>query len=186
VISDIQAAIGRMRGTASTPAQAGETGQVATLPTPPVVEARPVQRLEPLVATVRPLPPRPAPSPAPGQVALLQPPVAKPRLTVSCTLAGDQGGPMPCSDLEAATLLVIRAGENLSSKTSLRFVRDGEQRAALALGTMRRGQIVRARLPARVCSGVVRARVVIQTLVSDPQSGAERVADSHGPINLRC
>ena len=91
-----------------------------------------------------------------------------------------------CSDLASDTLLVIRADEDLKTKVSLRFIRDGDRRGGIALGAMRRGQIVRTRLPARVCAGVVRGRVELQTVVTDPQTQIEQVADTQGPFLLRC
>ena len=71
-------------------------------------------------------------------------------------------------------MITVRADADLTSRLSLRFVRDGDLRGAIAIGPMRRGKIVQARVPARVCSGVVLARVVIQTVVTDPQSWAEQ------------
>lgn len=91
-----------------------------------------------------------------------------------------------CSDLASDTLLMIRADEDLKTKVSLRFIRDGDPRGGIALGTMRRGQVVRSRLPSKVCSGVVRGRVVMQTVVTDPQTRIEQVADTQGPYLLRC
>ena len=86
-------------------------------------------------------------------------PVARPGMTISCSWTGDPGSAGLCDELSAATLLVIRADADLKTKVSVRFVRDGDPRGEIALAPMRRGQIVRARLPARVCGGVVRGQV---------------------------
>lgn len=135
-----------------------------------------------LVATVPPL----SPSPQLRQVRALQPQVSKPRLSISCPSPGEPGVATPCIDLAADTLLMIRADEDLKTKVSIRFVREGDLRGGVALGMMRRGQIIRTRLPARVCAGVVRSRVEMQTIVINPLSRAEQVADTQGPFLLRC
>jgi len=193
VIGEIQAAISQIRSPKGASlvthdkAQPGVTSgpqadQATIVPVAPAVEPAPIPRPEPVAATVRPLPP----APAPGRVAAMQPQVTKPRLSISCASAGDPGAATSCSDLAADTLLVIRADENLKTKVSLRFVRDGDLRGGIALGMMRRGQIVRTRLPARVCAGVIRGRVEFQTIIIDPHSRAEQVADTQGPFRLHC
>jgi hypothetical protein len=193
VIGELQAAISQVlsqKGASlitQDKAQAGVTGgpqseQLAIVPVSPALKPNPMPRPEPLVATVPPLPQ----SPALGRVRAIQPQVSKPRLSISCPPAGEPGAVTPCSDLAADTLLVIRADEDLKTRVSLRFVRDGDPRGGIALGMMRRGQIVRTRLPARVCAGVVRGRVEMQTVVTDPHSRAELVADTQGPFRLHC
>lgn len=172
VIGEIEAAIGLVRG---------EQGAQAQPPAPALAPAPPPMP-EPIVATVRPLPPPPAPKP----VAALRAPVSKPPLSISCSDAGDPGGGGDCGELTAATLMMIRANADVTSRVSLRFIRDGDPRGGIALGTMRRGQIIRTRLPARLCAGVVRGRVVLQTVVVDPHSRAEQIADTRGPLLLRC
>ena len=156
-----------------------------------------------LVATVPPMPPplpgpsnslsialplvtRPPPAPALRRVGAIQTQVSKPRISISCPPPAEPSIAAPCFDLAADTALVVRAEENVKTKLSLRFIRDGDLRGSIALGMMRRGQIVRIRLPARVCAGVVRGRVEIQTIVTDPASGAQQVADTQGPFRLHC
>ena len=174
LIGEIQAAIGSVRGVQPAPGQADIASAPVLTPAPPPMP-------DPIVATVRPLPP-----PPPPQAVALRTPVSKPRLRISCSVAGDPGGGGSCSELTASTLLTVRADADVPSNVSLRFIRDGDPRGGIALGTMRRGQVVRARLPSRVCAGVVRARVTLQTIVIEPQSRAEQIADTQGPLLLRC
>ena len=76
--------------------------------------------------------------------------------------------------------MLVRADENLGAGTSLRFVRGGDQRAELQLGQLQKGGTIREKLPARVCSGVLRGKVEVQ-IVSKNQ-----VADTLGPYALYC
>lgn len=187
VTGEIQTAIALVRGEPGTHGQAGVTsgfpsGQAVTLPRARAVEPDPLSRSEPIVATVRPLPP----PPAPRGIAAVRAPISKPPLSISCSQAGDPAGPGECTELTSDTLLVIRADSDVNSKVSLRFIRDGDPRGGVALGMMRRGQVIRIRLPARVCAGVVRGRVKLQTIVSDTHDNSEQVADTQGPLLLRC
>ena len=196
VAGEIQAAIAAARGQPAPQAQA----VVA-----PVGRAfdhlQPLPDADRIVATVRPLPPPPVqmtvqlPGSTSGPIVgsksgpmRLAPvhPVARPGMTISCSWTGDPGSAGLCDELSAATLLVIRADADLKTKVSVRFVRDGDPRGEIALAPMRRGQIVRARLPARVCGGVVRGRVEIQTIVTDKDGRTEHVTDRLGPMLLRC
>ena len=191
VAGEIQTAIDVVRGKPSAGAQAGVTNglpanQAFTLPGPPSPEVDPLSRPEPIVATVRPLPP---PPPPPGisvmRAPISKPPVSKPPITISCSEGGDVAGPGECIELTSNTLLVVRADNDLNSRVSLRFIRDGDPRGGLALGMMRRGQVVRSRLPAQLCAGVVRGRVKVDTVVFDG-TAAGQVADTQGPYLLRC
>lgn len=189
VLGEIRAAIGQIRNPKSAQASPGAiieppAGQAANLPVPRVIE--PMGGLEPLVATVRPLPPPPSQQIVAAVAPPPRPSVAKPPMTIMCSSAGDAGGGGDCDELTAATLITVRADANLTSRVLLRFVRDGDPRATIAIPPMRRGKLFQARLPGRVCGGVVRGRVVIETVVTDPRSGSEQVADSQGPMRLRC
>ena len=53
-------------------------------------------------------------------------------------------------------------------------------RAELDLGTLRKGETMRERLPTKVCSGVLRGKVQIQVL------NAGKVTDTLGPYALYC
>jgi hypothetical protein len=184
VAGEIQAAIGQVRGALGAQAQTAVPSRLQTAITPmaPVLTPPPMPSPAPLVSNVPPLPRSPTVAP----VRAIASPVAKPRISISCPPPGEPGMASPCSDLASDTLLMIRADEDLKSKVSLRFIRDGDPRGGIALGTMRRGQIVRTRLPSRLCAGVVRGRVELQTVVTDPQTRVEQVADTQGPYLLRC
>lgn len=184
VVGEIQAAIGQVRSALGAQAQTAVPSgpQAAIVPIAPVLTPPPTPRPTPFVSNVPPLPR----SPAVALVRAIASPVAKPRISIFCPPPGEPGMASPCSDLASDTLLMIRADEDLKTKVSLRFIRDGDSRGGIALGTMRRGQIVRTRLPSRVCSGVVRGRVVMQTVVIDPQTRVEQVADTQGPFLVRC
>ncbi len=202
VAGEIQAAIGQVRSAISAQAQSAVSSGslVAIAPIAPALTAPPMPRPAPLVSNVPPLPRSPTVAPAPlvsnvpplprsptvAPARLTQMLVAKPRISISCPPPGEPGMASPCSDLASDSLLVIRADEDLKTKVSLRFIRDGDPRGGIALGTMRRGQVFRSRLPSKVCSGVVRGRVVMQTVVTDPQTRVEQVADTQGPYLLRC
>ena len=54
------------------------------------------------------------------------------------------------------------------------------QRAELDLGPLHKGDSVRERLPARVCSGVLRGKVQVQIL------NKSQVAETRGPYSLYC
>ena len=167
-------------------------------------EARPAPSSGPLSNDYTVLPPLPAPSAptpkiaAPSAGALLeggtsaiaatpsapilpkaQPLLPKPKLTFSCMSAEYPGGG-PCVTLTRDTVLTVKSGEALSDKVVLQFLRKGEQRAEVALGSMRKGQAVRFEFPRQVCSGVVTAEVEIAILRNGRSVGRE------GPYLLRC
>lgn len=75
---------------------------------------------------------------------------------------------------------MIRADEDLAAGTSVRFLRGGEERAELDLGSLKKGGSLRERLPGRVCAGVLRGKVEVQILSKG------RVADTLGPYALYC
>lgn len=125
-------------------------------------------------------PPLPAPLPrrtvsAPGTAAA---PLVRPRLSISCALPHESFA--GCGRLERETQLMIRADEDLAAGTSVRFLRGGEERAELDLGSLKKGGSLRERLPGRVCAGVLRGKVEVQILSKG------RVADTLGPYALYC
>lgn len=136
--------------------------------------------------------PAPAPQPVtrsavppvfrPAPLAAAKPSLlaAKPRLTFECYTPGDIGSGGPCTTLGRDTRLTVKAGEPLAGATTLRFRRNGETRAELALNQMRKGQSVRLVMPRQVCGGVVEAEVEIQVA-----RGGSAV-DTRGPYLLRC
>lgn len=136
-----------------------------------VPEAAPQYSSVPPLPT--PLPRRAAPGASPASA-----PLVRPRLRVSCALPHEDFA--ACAKLERETQLTIRAEEDLAAGTSVRFLRGGDARAELDLGMLKKGGSLRERLPARVCSGVLRGKVQVQILSKG------RVADTLGPYPLYC
>ena len=107
-----------------------------------------------------------ASGPAPVEPAKVEPPappkaaqpLQKPRLAFTCISPEFPAGG-PCVTLTRDTILTVKSGEALRPGVSLQFVRRGEQRAEVALGSMRKGQALRLNLPRPVCSGVVTSEV---------------------------
>ena len=150
---------------------------------PPLAARRETERA-PQYSTYAPLP---APKPAATAVvsaAPAPPPLPAPRLTLRCMATSTIGAEGPCDLLEREMLLTVRADENIPGGTSLRFLRRGDDRAEVALLSLRRGQTQRFQLPPRVCQGVSGSRVEIQ-VVRTAGSGPQ-VVDTRGPFELRC
>jgi hypothetical protein len=145
------------------------------------VEAGTAAPLAPVAAVE---PPAPQPAPPPVAVASKSPTVApalkKPRLTIRCLAPGEKGGGSSCSVMDRATRLSIEADGDLSSGTSLRFLRRGDVRAQLAISPMRQGEIFRSKLPPELCAGVASTKVEFQVM------GSGKVVDTLGPYSLRC
>jgi hypothetical protein len=139
-----------------------KSGPAASIPVP-VVPAPPTT-----VAT------KSTPVTAPAKV------IAKPRLSIRCLDAGESGEGRPCIDLERGTRLAIRADQDLSGSTSLRFLRRGDMKGAIALAAMRQGELIRSKLPDQLCVGVSSSKVEIQILNSN------QVVETLGPYRLRC
>jgi hypothetical protein len=114
-------------------------------------------------------------------VAQAQPatPVTKPRLTLSCISPEFPAGG-ECVTLTRDTVLRVRAGEDVAAGLSLRFLRNGAERGAIELGSLRSGQSINYRFPSQVCSGVVSAEVQL-----DIVRNGQRV-DHRGPYLLHC
>ena len=115
------------------------------------------------------------------------PPIARPELDFECFSTASGSGEGPCIEFDRYTVVVVRAKSPVAPGSLLRFVRDGEERGEVALGTLKAGQRQRFALPAGVCKGVVGGSLKIETLAT-PQGAkaAPRVADELGPFNLRC
>jgi hypothetical protein len=151
---------------------------------------------QPLTNDYSVLPPLPSTTPPPARVlppaaeaasaaaspAIAAPPkpaIVNPRLGFSC-MNPDYPGGGPCVTLTRDTVVTVRAPEAVPGGISLRFVRQGDARAEVALGAMRKGGTVRLSLPQPVCSGVVTSEVVMQVV------GGGQVFDRQGPYLLRC
>ena len=181
IVTALKAEIARLETAASTQ---------AAKPTAP---ARLVGMSDQIVAPAEPapqysvVPPLPAPMPRAGSAAAkassasasaAAAPMIRPQLTIRCALPPEKFA--GCASLERETRLMIRADEDIAPRTSLRFLRGGDTRAELELGTLRKGQSTREKLPGRVCSGVLRGKVQIQVL------NAGKVAETLGPYSLYC
>jgi hypothetical protein len=103
-----------------------------------------------------------------------------PKLRFDCNSAAEIGGPAPCAGFSRDTLLTIRAQENLPPGVTIRFLRNGEQRAEVRLAEMKRGKSLRIALPRQVCAGVGDGSLDLKIV----QNGA--VVKSDGPYALRC
>lgn len=125
------------------------------------------------------VPPLPAPRPkGVAAAAAAAAPLVRPRLTIRCALPREPFG--GCASLRRDTQIMIRADEDMPSGASLRFLRGGDLRAELALGSLKKGASLREKLPGRVCAGVLRGKVQVQVM------NDSRVADTYGPYALYC
>ena len=104
--------------------------------------------------------------------------VARPRLSIRCAMPRETCA--TCARMERETQLMIRAEDDLPAGTSVRFLRGGNARAELELGTLKKGASLREKLPGGVCSGVLRGKVQVQILNNG------RVAETLGPYSLYC
>lgn len=177
IVEQIRAKMSELKGgKAAAPAAAAVAEAPAKVPEAAAIVPAPAPAPQPAA--------RPAISPVfrPTPVAAATPSLlaAKPRLTFECYTPGDLGSGGPCTTLGRDTRLTVKAGEPLSGGTMLRFRRNGETRAELALNQMRKGQSVRLVMPRQVCGGVVEAEVEIQVA-----RGGSAV-DTRGPYLLRC
>lgn len=126
------------------------------------------------------VPPLPAPMPrSAGKLANASAaPIARPRLSIRCAMPRETFA--ACARLVRETQLMIRADEDLPAGTSVRFLRGGDARAEVDLGTLKKGALLREKLPGGVCSGVLRGKVQVQILSKG------RVSETLGPYPLYC
>jgi hypothetical protein len=142
-----------------------------------------------LVSNVPPMPPPLPVSTLSGaaMLALAPPVVARPPLTLRCLAAGERGDGTRCGRLASNTVFAVHADGNLSGPVTLRFMRRGEFRAESSVAALRQGQVVRLKMPAQVCAGVVRADVAIEVMSGQPTPGRiSQIADKFGPFDLHC
>lgn len=136
-------------------------------------------------ATTNSAPPRadlvPSAAVAAG-AALALPPVAVPRLKISCEAPTDFAGPAPCAGFERETRLTIEADGDVPSGTALEFIRNGRAQASLSLAGLGEGRAMRTSLPQSVCAGFGAGRLELRIVRGE---GAE-VVRSEGPYSLRC
>jgi hypothetical protein len=160
-----------------------EYGSLPPLPTKPVARAATDVPLSRDYGSLPPLPTASnvAPPHVLGPGAVMTP---APRLTLRCALAGDEDRPGECDGIDKDTILVLRADEAFPHGVAMRFVRHGDQRAELDLPAMKQGDKTNLRLPAAVCTGVVRSKLEIQALGANAPNGA--AAGTIGEYDLHC
>lgn len=201
IIDAITAEIARLKGTAdidtgSAPAPVRSANSAPKPlsddysllpPLPPPASPPPPQVLPPAAVAAgagTSLNPSSDETPAPPQATATVPAatsvaIANPRLTFSC-ISGDYPGGGPCITLSRDTIITVKAPQAVAAPLSLRFLREGDERAEVALGALRKGQSVRLEVPQEVCRGVVSSEVQIQVI------GGGQVLDRQGPYLLRC
>lgn len=129
------------------------------------------------------LPPIPTAPPPPvqvlsGAVGASLPMLPKPRMTLTCYTPGVSEG--PCGGFTRDTLVTVHAGEDLPAGTSLRFVRDDDPKADVALPQLKKGRSVRFDLPVDVCRHAVGGKLELRIVRQGQEVGSE------GPYNLSC
>jgi hypothetical protein len=149
----------------------------SALPPPRLINRAPVNEYAAL-------PPLPTAPPPPTRVlggagTSSFPLLPAPKMSFSCHIQGEviEG---PCTGFTRDTLLTVHADEDLPSGTSLRFVRDGDPKADVALAALKRGRSVELAFPADVCRHVVGGKLELRVV----RSGQE--VNSDGPYNLSC
>ena len=162
--------------TALPPLPQPKPSQIALLPPPRTVPSVPKRDY----AALPPLPTKPV---APtrvlsGGAASLAAALPRPRMSFICYNPGEAEG--PCTGFSRQTLLTVRAGEDLPANTSLRFVRDGDPQADVALAQLKKGKSVRMTVPADVCRHVVGGKLELRIVRAGQEVGSD------GPYNLNC
>jgi hypothetical protein len=192
IVAALNAEIARLEAplpSTRAPAAGGSLEGYSVLPALPAPrQAAPASPMRDYAA----LPPLPTKPTAPvkvlgGAAGAVVPLLAAPKLSFSCFNPSDIAGEGPCTGFERDTMLTVRAGEKLPPGTSLRFVRDGTERAEVELAQLQRGKSARFAMPADVCShasgGTLEIRVVRSTRETGPEG---QVVAKDGPYNLRC
>jgi hypothetical protein len=130
------------------------------------------------------LPPLPTAPTAPTRVlaagsAAFGPLLPRPRLRLSCYTPGvsPEG---PCTGFTRDTLVIVQAGEDLPAATAVRFVRDGDPKADIAVAQLKKGRSVRFAIPVDVCRHAVGGSLELKIVRSGQEVGTE------GPYNLSC
>lgn len=164
----------------------GKVAEIKGVEAPKPVASAPIAAgpvTVPGVTPLKPIVPKPvvpsalsAASAASTSVLLLP----KPRLSFECYTPGDIGVGGPCVALNRDTRLTVRAGEPIPAATSLRFTRNREFKAEIAIGPMGKGQSRRLMIPRQVCGGVVETEIEVQV------ARGNHVVDTRGPYLMRC
>ena len=172
IIAALKAEIGRLEQNASAATTAAPQATIAISHDPVSVPEAP-----PEYASVPQLP-APLPRASTARASVASAPLVRPRLSIRCALPHESF--TACARLERLTQLMILADEDIAGGTSLRFLRGGNARAEFDLGPLKKGDLLREKLPAKVCAGVLRGKVQFQIL------SKSQVAETLGPFNLYC
>lgn len=181
LLSDLRGEIARLKLLQASP----PTTSFSLRPPAPAT-APPLGASDALVATVPPMPAPPPPQKSYpiGTVpaAMLVPP---PPLSIRCLDSGERKGGTPCFEFDSHTVLAVEADADFASRATLRFMRKDRPRGEIAVGPLRRGQVVQIRIPREVCTGVVRSELAIEVVPGAPGTNA-RPTSTKGPYTLRC
>ena len=151
-----------------------------------IAQRRALPAADALVANVpampAPLPPKPV---APVGTFVAPSLASAPSVRIRCL---DEGGPrdrgIDCEgQIRRDTVLALESDEDMSGPAKIRFIRKGQVREEVSLGTLRQGQLVRMRLPRSVCKGVVRSQLELEVVAATAKPSA---ALTEGPYDLRC
>lgn len=182
LIGELRAEIARVKALRPvTPAEPVQTIRTALPPPLLPVQTRPTRSLAQDYAALPPLPPPLSPT----RIVAASPAVASPGLTIRCAIPSEGQGEGVCDSLMSHTVVSVRAGAPLAGDWTMRFMRKDRPRGDISLAGLRGARSMRVKLPAQVCSGVVRSEVTIQIL-ANAAAGLGQVAQSFGPMSLRC
>lgn len=172
LLAEINAAIAGI----GKPVPAAPPSQAASTPIAPA----------PIAASPPPPPPPPTPpvlagttigtAAAPATVSA----ATAPSIDLKCAARG-QPGEGNCGLVGRETILVIKAAAGLDQGARLRLLRRGEDRGEIRLPDMRPGQVLRAGLPEKLCTGVNSSKVEFQLVGPGGATGKR-----FGPFSLRC
>ena len=149
-------------------------------------QRRTIPAADALVANVpampAPLPPKPV---VPVGTYVAPSLLSAPNVAVRCLNEGGQRdrGEDCDGQIRRETILALESSENMTTPALIRFIRKGQVREEVQLGTLRQGQLVRMRLPRSVCKGVVRSQLELEIVAATSKPSA---AQTEGPYELRC
>ncbi|HYX47284.1 MAG TPA: hypothetical protein VE820_10755 [Sphingomicrobium sp.] len=103
----------------------------------------------------------------------------RPKISFSCFTPGE-GADGPCTGFTRDTLVTVLAGEDLPASTAVRFVRDGDPKADVALAQLKKGKSMQFAIPTDVCKHAVGGRLELKIVRSGQEVGTD------GPYNLNC
>ena len=128
------------------------------------------------------LPPLPNPK---GRATLAKAPalLAKPiRVSIKCLARGETGKGASCDYFDKNTVLVMTAIAGLDDGATIRFLRKGEDRGTVEIGSLGVGEARRVPLPAGICKNISYSKIEIQLLAPKATAAGATL----GPYGLRC